>query len=105
MMRTKPDRRRYAGGLVLLAALAVPILCAPGKDALREGFLSPPPAARVRCYWWWLNGNTTEEAITRDLQQMKAKGYGGALLVDADGSSQLGHRKAPAGPMFGTPAW
>src|ERR1035438_2479585 len=36
---------------------------------------------------------------------MKAKGYGGALLVDADGSNQQGNRKTKAGPMFGTPAW
>ena len=106
MTLTKSDRRlRYAGALVLTAVLAVPILSAPNGDALREGFLNPPPEARMRCYWWWLNGNTTEAAITRDLEQMKAKGYGGALLVDADGSSQLGNQPAPAGPMFGTPAW
>jgi hypothetical protein len=101
----KHPRRRRAGGLALVAALAVPILCAPGGDALREGFVSPPPEARLRCYWWWLNGNTTQAAITRDLEQMKAKGYGGALLVDADGSSQQGNNPAPAGPMFGSPAW
>lgn len=106
MTGTNPDRRmRYAGGLVLLAALAVPVICAPPRDALREGFTNPPPAARLRCYWWWLNGNTTEAAITRDLEAMHAKGYGGAILVDADGSSQLGNHEAPAGPMFGTPAW
>ncbi|MDR3699523.1 MAG: glycosyl hydrolase [Candidatus Sulfopaludibacter sp.] len=106
MKQPKPDRRlRYAGGLVLLAALAVPILCAPGGDALREGFLNPPPEARLRCYWWWLNGHTTEAAITRDLEQMKAKGYGGALLVDANGSEQQGNQAVPAGPMFGTPEW
>ena len=94
--------RRY---LVLLAALAVPIISAPSRDALLEGFRSPPPEARSRCYWWWLNGNTTEAAITRDLEEMKSKGYGGALLVDADGSAQQGNREAPAGPMFGSPAW
>src|ERR1017187_5173673 len=106
MIQPRPDRRlRYAGGLVLVAALAVPILCAPSHDALREGFTNPPPEARLRCYWWWLNGNTTEAAITRDLEAMKSNGYGGALLVDADGSSQLGNRPGPAGPVFGSPAW
>ena len=92
-------------GLFLLAAFIVPSLCAPSRDALREGFTNPPPEARMRCYWWWLNGHTTEATITRDLEQMKAKGYGGALLVDADGSSQEGNQPAPAGPMFGSPAW
>jgi hypothetical protein len=106
-MNQRPsDRRlRYAGGMVLLAALAVPIFSALTRDALREGFNNPPPEARMRCYWWWLNGNTTEAAITRDLEQMKAKGYGGVLLVDADGSGQEGNQPAPAGPMFGSPAW
>ena len=94
-----------AGGLILVAALVAPFLCAPGGDALREGFTNPPPEARLRCYWWWLNGNTTKAAITRDLEQMKAKDYGGALLVDADGSSQQGNNPAPAGPMFGSPEW
>ena len=94
--------RRY---LLLLAALAIPIVSAPSRDPLPEGFRNPPPAARMRCYWWWLNGNTTKETITRDLEEMKSKGYGGALLVDADGSGQEGNREAPAGPMFGSPAW
>jgi hypothetical protein len=106
MIRTQPDRRtRWIGGLALLAAMAVPILSEPNRDALREGFLNPPLEARLRCYWWWLNGNTNEAAITRDLEQMSAKGYGGALLVDANGSEQQRNRMVPAGPMFGTARW
>jgi hypothetical protein len=54
----------------------------PTLSALRAGFLAPPPEARLRCYWWWLNGNTDKATITNDLEQMKAKGFGGALLVD-----------------------
>jgi len=72
---------------------------------MMRGFAAPPPAARLRCYWWWLNGNTTEAAITRDLEGMAAKGYGGALLVDANGSNQNGNEEVPAGPEFGSPAW
>ncbi len=76
-----------------------------GAVALRKGFETPPPAARLRCYWWWLNGDTTEATITSDLEGMAAKGYGGALLVDADGSNQEGNQEVPAGPEFGSPAW
>ena len=72
---------------------------------LEDGFKNPPLRARTRCFWWWLNGNVTQEAITRDLEEMKAKGYGGALLFDADGSSQRGNEPVPPGPMFGTPEW
>jgi len=72
---------------------------------LERGFADPPPSARLRCYWWWLNGHTTEQTITRDLTEMKAKGYGGVLLVDANGAEQGGNANVPAGPEFGSPAW
>ncbi|WP_420236805.1 glycosyl hydrolase [Telmatobacter bradus] len=74
-------------------------------DALRAGFKTPPAEARARCYWWWLNGNTTKEAITRDLEGMKAKGIGGAILVDADGSGEQGNREVKQGPAVGSPQW
>jgi hypothetical protein len=72
---------------------------------MEKGFLNPPHSAGVRCYWWWLNGNVTEEAITRDLEEMKDKGFNGALIFDADGSSQSGNRQVPAGPLFASSEW
>ena len=75
------------------------------QDALHAGFLEPPATAKLRCYWWWLNGNTTAETITRDLEGMKSHGYGGALLVDADGSGQQGNLETPTGPAIGSPKW
>ena len=77
----------------------------PTMAELSAGFAEPPAAARLRCYWWWLNGHTDDATITHDLEEMKAKGYGGALLVDANGSNQNGNRDVPAGPEFGSPAW
>jgi hypothetical protein len=74
-------------------------------DALAEGWSNPPMESRIRAYWWWINGNVTKEAITRDLEQMKAKGFGGALICDADGSSQDGNDRAPHGPTFFSPEW
>jgi hypothetical protein len=67
--------------------------------SLRAGFLHPPQAAKLRCYWWWLNGYTTMDTITHDLTEMKAKGYGGVILVD-DRSVGL-----PIGPDYGSPEW
>jgi alpha-L-rhamnosidase len=93
----------------LFALLGAPLHSAaaqsPTTDRLRAGFVSPPPQARLRCYWWWLNGNTTEETITNDLTEMSRKGFGGVLLVDANGSNQLDNDNVPAGPLFGSPAW
>ena len=74
-------------------------------EALREGFQSPPESAKLWCYWWWLNGNTTKETITRDLTEMSRKGFGGVLLVDANGSDQNGNADAPVGPTFASPEW
>jgi hypothetical protein len=90
------------------AAIVVSSGCwcsALAQDQLEAGWLNPPVQARLRAYWWWLNGNVTKEAITRDLEEMKSKGFGGALICDADGSSQEGNERAPHGPTFFSPEW
>ena len=97
--------RRMRLSPFLLLVLVATLLLAPQRDALETGFANPPKEARLRCYWWWLNGNTNQATITRDLEEMKAKGYGGALLVDAGGADQQGNLPVPAGPMFGSPEW
>ncbi len=116
-------RKRYAVRMVLTYVAATALACvavnavsaqsvppkstSPGNssDALIRGFKNPPASAKLRCYWWWLNGHTNEATITRDLEQMAKMGYGGALLVDANGSDQTGNDNVPAGPEFGSPAW
>jgi len=52
-----------------------------------------------------LNGHVDAEAIARDLREMKRHGMGGAAIFDADGSSQDGHRRVPAGPKFASEEW
>ena len=74
---------------------------------LKNGFENPPAEAKMRCYWWWLNGMATKESITRDLEEMKAKGIGGALLIDAasGSSSYKVAKKTAAGPVFMSTDW
>lgn len=72
---------------------------------LSAGFKAPPDANKLRCYWWWLNSNVTKESITNDLEQMKAKGYGGASIVDAGSSNYTAAHKTIAGPVFLGPVW
>ena len=67
--------------------------------------MNPPRSAGVRCWWWWLNSNVTKEAITRDLEAMKSKGFSGAMLFDAGGAEQRGNSQVPPGPTFGSPEW
>ena len=47
----------------------------------------------------------TKESITRDLEQMKANGYGGASIVDAGSSNYTVAKKTKAGPVFMSPEW
>lgn len=75
------------------------------EDPLESGFARPPREARLRAYWWWLNGNVTKASITRDLEGMAAKGFGGALICDAGGAEQDGNDRVPHGPTFFSPEW
>lgn len=89
----------------MLHAVALACLGFFGSDPLVSGFENPPPAARTRAYWWWLNGNVDRAAIHRDLKEMAAKGFGGAILADAGGADQRDNAQVPHGPDFGSPEW
>jgi len=102
------------GWSVLLIALAIGMSAAPGvaqgsstgkADVLASQFQTPPDSAKPLAYWWWLNGHTDKATITSDLEAMRREGYGGAILMDADGSSQEGNAGVTAGPMFGSAGW
>jgi len=71
--------------LTLLAAAIFGIfgLSSLAADDLRHDFSSPPAASKPGCYWWWLDGLVTKEAITRDLNEFAAKGIGEVLLVNS----------------------
>ena len=59
--------RRVAACLMTTAGLAV------AQDTLREKFVAPPDEAKPRVYWWWLNNLVSQQGITRDLEEFKAK--------------------------------
>jgi hypothetical protein len=91
----------------ILFFLAInPIFAQQKQGALSEKiFQNPPSTYGIRCWWWWLNGNVTKEAITRDLTEMKAKGFSGACIFDAGGQDQRGNGTVPEGPLWGSDAW
>jgi hypothetical protein len=78
---------------------------APAQSSLEDCWNDPPNESRLRAYWWWLNGNVTKKSITHDLEEMKAKGFSGAVIFDANGANQGGNNPVPHGPTFFTPAW
>ena len=51
------------------------------SEILDQGFQDPPRPAQPWVFWVWL-GDTTPAALTRDLEEMKAKGITGCILYD-----------------------
>ena len=67
---------------LLMAVSLATLLCVPATNCaapnpaptLDNGWTNPPNSARLRAYWWWLNGNVTKESITRDLEADEGQG-------------------------------
>jgi len=78
---------------------APPFTRADDYSRLRSGFYDIPEASKLRCFWFWQYGVATKESITQDLEAMKAKGYGGALLGDNGGP------EGQVGPVFMSQEW
>lgn len=74
-------------------------------EVLKSSFRRPDASSGVNCWWWWLNGNVTRQAITKDLEAMKSKHFCGAMIFDAGGHNQRGNKDIPNGPLFGSKAW
>lgn len=74
-------------------------------ELLAKKFANPDISYGVNCWWWWLNGNVTKEAITKDLEAMKSKNFQGAMIFDAGGHNQRGNKDIPAGPLYGSAEW
>lgn len=105
----KPAVSLLAGLLLafpVLAPAAARAADAQGpRPDLAQTFLVPPDESKPWAYWWWLNANVTPESITRDLEEMKAKGLGGFLLFDV---TSYGHELVPPPPRrvaFMSDAW
>jgi hypothetical protein len=99
-----------AAAAVLLTVIVLPSNAAgparsmahPDHDALLEGFRAPPPSARPRVWWHWMNGNVTEDGIAKDLAWMKRIGIGGVDAIDASIATP---QVVPHRLVYMTPAW
>ncbi|HNQ89802.1 MAG TPA: glycosyl hydrolase [Verrucomicrobiota bacterium] len=63
-------------------------------------FRNPPLEARPGAFWDWLNGNVDLKQITRELEEMKAKGMSGAEIWDIGIIRPISEEPVPAGPAF-----
>lgn len=64
-----------------------------------ETFHNPPIEARPSALWTWLNGHVDLKQITRELEEMKAKGMRGAIIWDL-GSIADPQKIIPEGQAF-----
>lgn len=55
---------------------------APGP-ATPETFATPPASVRPWAYYWQLKGNNSKEQVTKDLEALASKGFGGVLVFDS----------------------
>ena len=94
-------RRKFAARLRNPLALAFAMLAAgSARGELSEAeFLDPPLAARPGALWSWMNGHVDHAEITRELEEMKAKGMRGAIIWDI-GTLIDPEKTIPAGPRF-----
>ncbi len=49
---------------------------------LEQNFKNPPPSAKARTWWHWMNGNVTKKGITADLEAMKSVGIQEAQIFN-----------------------
>ena len=70
-----------------------------GPALSEKDFFDPPVSARPSVLWAWLNGFVDRDQLTRELEELKAKGLGGAIIWDV-GSLADPKKIIPAGPAF-----
>jgi hypothetical protein len=74
--------RDVAGTSLIAVALLASLFAAPSlrSQELEQGFLDPPDSAKPRVLWMWMGSNISKDGITRDLEALKAAGFGGTTM-------------------------
>ncbi len=98
-------KSRVMARVMLALGLGLSVAFSAVGATVEEEFAQPPRTYGINCWWWWLNGNVTRDAIVKDLDALAAKQFQGAMIFDAGGATQGGHAAVPTGPLFGSPEW
>lgn len=91
---------RFSHCIVALALVCG--ACTPSNDGLRQGFNAPPPSARPRVWWHWMNGNISKEGAQLDLAWLQRVGIGGVQLFEGGLATPLMVKKRL---VFMSPEW
>ena len=68
--------------LSLLVFVVIIVSNVQAEISLENAFLNPNDDAKPWVYWYWMNGNISEDGIKADLEAMQDIGIGGVLLFD-----------------------
>lgn len=88
-------------GALPAAMLDNKLWASDGSLLAEKDFIEPPATFKPWAYWWWLDGASSKEGITKDLEEMKKQGISGVLLFDAG----EGGPDAPKGNPFMSNPW
>ncbi|MDR1406798.1 MAG: glycosyl hydrolase, partial [Tannerella sp.] len=72
--------------LIVIACMAYGCRNGADKDisSLAAGFENPPASARPGVYWYFMDGNFSKDAVTKDLEAMKEAGIGHVLFLEVN---------------------
>jgi hypothetical protein len=73
---------RLAAAMLIGGFTSSPSAARNAEAQLQQVFAAPPPSARPRLWWHWLDGNVSKDGIKEDLAWMKRIGAGGFQLFD-----------------------
>ena len=58
--------------------------CNSSINGLEQGFFNPPDSVRPGVYWYFMDGNLSKEAMTKDLESMKEAGIGHVVYLEVN---------------------
>ena len=72
--------------LIISILFLTPVLLTScnSRSLLESGFVNPPYSARPGVYWYFMDGNLSREAITKDLEAMRSAGIGYVLFLEVN---------------------
>ena len=83
LMKSRPSRcTRYLSFVALATMLLGQSGVIRASSRLEQEFRTPPHAARLQAYWFWVDSNISFEGISKDLEAMNSAGFGAALILN-----------------------
>ena len=73
--------------LSFISGLLLSLYCVSScnnSSLLEKGFIHPPDSARPGVYWYFMDGNLSKEAMTKDLKAMKEAGIGNVIFLEVN---------------------